>query len=1110
LVVAIARAWAAGVLLSTASTSLLAAETPDEIRSGEIDAQPIAKALTIFARQTGLHLVYVSTVVRDQSSHAVPAGLAPGDALRTLLEGTGLRFEFLTAHSVRILSAATGSPAPSSGTPTAPDLEEVVVTGSRIPVSPEVAASGPVQIITANEVQLQGGRDAVDLISALPQMITSSGADSSNHSSPASSAGGITTADLRGLRPQRTLVLINGRRLGPGDPNTANPNPAPDLDQIPVAMIDRVEVLTGGASATYGPDAIAGVVNFILKDDLQGVQIDSQYGFDEHRQQDGFVEQLERQADFAAPTGTRIDGMRRDVSVLAGTAFDSGAGQLTGYFSFDSQDPVQGSARDYTACPLISLNQVTGETGDNALLCQGSASSSNLFIPVVGSENSYSVVGDRFVPFPAAGAVPPSYFNYSAGYYSQREDDRYLAGLLGHVELSPAVRPFVEFGFMDDRTREALSPSGLFAEYNTLTMDGSYAINCGNPLLSMQEATVLCTPAQIAADRQRPGSESAAVWISRRNIEGGGRESSFEHRDYRAVAGIDGALGTAWRYELYSLWHSTSLLQTYNNYLSNSAISQALQVTTGNAGQPVCISGGRCVPYDIFSTGAVTAQQVAWLEKPASDAGDSTEQIIEGSLTGELSDLGLVLPWAHAGLGLNIGFQHRSEALRFSPDAVEQSNDLSDFSLEAVPLHRRVSVNEGYIEIRAPLAQDAKLVKELSVAAGYRFSGYSTAGVTNTWKFDLQYAPFQDLRLRASIDRAVREPSLIELYTPLAYGLSGTVLEDPCAPTAGGQHAAASLAECLHTGVTAAQYGNGIAQAYGGTSSIPQCVQSCTVFTGGNPALLAEYADTWSAGVLLTPRVLENARVSLDYFHISLRGEIGSVPEGVTLQQCLTTGDPVLCEQIVRAPSGSLTGTMLAGGGYILANDVNTGSALVSGIDLLLSDRMSLPGSWGALTMMLNGNWLEQNAATPYRTAPRYDCAGLFGNTCLNGSVNPNWRHNLRLIWELQRGLQLSAQWRFIGRTSFDNNSNQPLLQNQEEGAYDPVLAHIGSYSYLDLSMLWQISQHIQWRVGVTNVFDRDPPLLPGEVSLQAGELHTFALYDLLGRNVFLALRANF
>jgi hypothetical protein len=156
---------------------------------------------------------------------------------------------------------------------------------------------------------------------------------------------------------------------------------------------------------------------------------------------------------------------------------------------------------------------------------------------------------------------------------------------------------------------------------------------------------IICTPAQIAADRQRPGSESPAVWISRRNIEGGERDVRFEHRNYRGVAGIDGALGQAWRYEFYGLWHSASLLQNYDNYLSNSAISQALQVTTGNGGLPVCISSGRCVPYDIFGTGTVTAQQIAGLEKPANDEGDITEQIIQGSLTGELSNLGLVLPW---------------------------------------------------------------------------------------------------------------------------------------------------------------------------------------------------------------------------------------------------------------------------------------------------------------------------------------------------------------------------------------------------------------------------------------------------------------------------------
>jgi iron complex outermembrane recepter protein len=235
----------------------------------------------------------------------------------------------------------------------------------------------------------------------------------------------------------------------------------------------------------------------------------------------------------------------------------------------------------------------------------------------------------------------------------------------------------------------------------------------------------------------------------------------------------------------------------------------------------------------------------------------------------------------------------------------------------------------------------------------------------------VQYAPIESVRLRASLDRAVREPSLIELYAPLAYTLSSAIGQDPCAPSGvGEQHASASLVQCQHTGVTAAQYGNGIAQPYGGTSTIPHCAERCVVLTGGNPALLPEHADTWSAGALLTPRMLENASVSMDYFHINLRGEIASVPELVTLQQCLTTGDPILCKQIVRAPSGSLSGSTVAGGGYFLANAVNTGSARVSGIDLLVNYRTDLPASWGALTLTLNGNWLQHNVSTPY-PAPR-------------------------------------------------------------------------------------------------------------------------------------------
>jgi outer membrane receptor protein involved in Fe transport len=514
------------------------------------------------------------------------------------------------------------------------------------------------------------------------------------------------------------------------------------------------------------------------------------------------------------------------------------------------------------------------------------------------------------------------------------------------------------------------------------------------------------------------------------------------------------------------------------------------------------------MPYNIFTSGAVTEQQLAYLYTTGTDGGTNSQRILEADVTGQLGRYGLSSPLAHEGVAVNAGLEHRTETLSFAPDAVELSGALTGWGA-AVAIDQRVSVNEGFVEVRVPVAQDQRLINDLTIAAGYRHSVYSTARAANTYKFDLQFAPVTDLRLRASYDHVIRAPNLIELYTPLSYTPSGAIDTDPCAPTKGGAtHAAASLAQCIHTGVSAAQYGNGFGPAVGGTNTIVQCGIGCGVVAGGNPQLAPETADTWSLGLTFTPTALPTLAGSLDYFHIHLKGGIGTVPEDVTFQQCLATGDPVLCSQIVRTPAGALSAASVDSGGYILANAVNTGAALVSGADVQLNYRQSLPGRWGAVTLSLTGSWLQHHTSTPYRRAPNYDCAGLFGPTCLNGSVNPTWRHILRVNWETRWNMLFSAQWRFIGSTGFENNSPQALLRN-EKGFYDPVLTHIPSYNYLDLSAIWAVTRYAQVRVGVNNVFDKDPPFVPLEVSGAAGYLNTFPAYDVLGRTIFMGLRVT-
>jgi iron complex outermembrane recepter protein len=1006
------------------------------------------------------------------------------------------------------LGFAQSPPAPDESRPA---LAEIVVTGSRIPVPANITATSPIQVVTAQDIALAGQTDATNILNSLPQTVIT-GIDFGNNSSPAQAPGGFATADLRGLGPQRTIVLVDGRRLGIGDPNTNNPNPAPDLDQIPTALIERVEVVTGGASATYGSDAIAGVVNFIMKKNFEGIELNGQYGFAQHDQQNSYIQGREAAVGITPPTGSIRDGYKRDASVLAGTNFNEGEGNITGYFVYHNQDAVPGAARDFSDCLAASNNALSGVPTQTGFTCIGSPDSNKFVTNAGGGPGYYSVVGQQFVPYPAAGSVPPARFSPAAYEYAQRQDTRNLAGLSLHLAVNESFKPYLELSFMNDRTLTQIAPSGLFQGGNTLSSNGTYFINCSNPLLSAQEAAAICTPAQTAADKASPGSVSADLDIGRRNIEGGGRESAYEHLNYRAVAGSNGSLGEAWTYDAYALYYYTSLFQSNLNYLNYAAINNALQVKTNASGAPECIVGGSCVPYNIFTSGAVTPQQLSYLYTTGTDSGTNSEQIAHVDFTGQLERYRISSPWARDGFAVNVGAEHRLETLNFAPDAAELSGALAGYSGALVAIDKRYSVNEGFLEMRLPIAQSQRGIYDLTVDAGYRYSDYSTAGVTNTYKFEVQYAPLPDVRLRYSYDRVVRAPNLIELYTPQVYGQSNVVGADPCAPTNNGAtRATASLTACEHTGVTAAEYGNGFGASVGGTNTIVQCPEACGQVSSGNPYLAPESADTWSLGLSFTPTALPNFTASLDYFHISLTNEIGIVPATIILQQCLATGSPVYCSQIVRTPQGALSGASIAGGGYILQTNVNTGAALVSGIDLQSNFRVPLANGWGTLTASLSGSWIQHNSLAPYEGAPSYDCAGLFGNTCLNGSVNPNWRHNLRVNWDTPWKVLLSAQWRFIGHSSFDNNSSQPLLQNQEEGFFDPVVTHIPNYSYLDLSAIWRATREIEIRAGINNVLDKDPPFLPSaDISGAAGGLNTFPTYDLLGREIFVAFKARF
>ncbi len=1005
-------------------------------------------------------------------------------------------------------------------TPSNEQLEEVVVTGSRI-VLPNMGSTSPIQVVTARDIQVSGKVDASDVILQLPQNFNNSFADFNGRTSALTTAGGIATADLRGLGPQRTLVLINGRRLGAADANTANPNPAPDLDQVPTALIERIDVVTGGASAAYGSDAIAGVINFVMKRNFEGVQVDGQIGENWHEQHNKVAQGFNTAPGYSPLTGSIHDGRNTQFNITMGANIAGGKGNVTGYFGYLQADPVPSGNRDFGACQLNAGTDSTGKY--DTAFCSGSGNSN--FFQRVGDPNIYSVQGNQFVPR-GADTTPPAVFNSQRYIYNGRDDLRYTAGFMAHLDINEHARPYAEFGYTNDRTDQKIAPTALFRGANPIDPagTGNYSVNCDNPFLSAQQATILCTPSQLAYVAANPGlpcmyptgapsPNCADVNIGRRNVEGGGRESYYEHTNYRAVIGSKGNLGQAWNYDAYGQYYYTSFFNVNKQYMNFIAINNALQVTKDAAGNPVCISGSSCVPYDIFKDGGVTADQLQYLYLNGSAYGTNSQRIVHADVTGDLGKYGIKSPLATDGMSVNLGYEHRSEKLGFDPDSGEISGLLSGFGGAASPIHRGLSLDEEFIELGGALVQDRPGIKNLIIDTGFRASDYSTSGRVSTGKFEITYEPIEDLRLRGSIQKAIRAPNLIELFNPQAIGLAASG-QDPCAPDETTHQPTASLQDCLKT-VPADTASQAAFTAAYNAGTIPQGTGSqLTSEVGGNPNLKAEKADSFSLGVTFAPHALPRFSGSVDYFQIKLKDQIGGIPPGILLNGCLQSGNPTFCGGIVRNHRDwGLTGATLAGGGYIIQTVLNSGGTKLSGVDLQGVYRMDLNSGWGSVALALNGALLLKNISQSYPGSGTYDCAGLFGNLCQ--TVNPRWRHTLRSTWVAPHGVEVAATWRFIGGVSLDNNDANPLLFGHtfQDGTgaptYDYFSAHIGAYSYLDLSASWAVHKGIELRAGINNILDKDPPLVTSEIT-SSGANNTFETYDTLGRQLFAAFTAKF
>ncbi len=996
----------------------------------------------------------------------------------------------------------------------------VIVTGSRI-AQPNLTSPSPLTVVSPEDIRLQGTTRVEDLLNSLPAVFASQA------SSLANGADGTASVDLRGLGTTRTLALVNGRRLIPGDPSPTSGSAA-DINIIPAAILKRVDIFTGGASSVYGADAVAGVVNFIVDKDFDGLRIDGQYSFYQHNNNDDLLPPLLDASGFPYPTGSSTDGEAVDFTLMYGTDFGDDRGHAMAYFGYRKVNAVIQAERDYGACVLQNSSTTTHNCGGSATSPEGN---------ILVFDTDVTPGTSTFYTFTPGGGLAPglTVFNFAPFNHYQRPDERYTAGMFVDYEINEMVKPYMEFMFMDDQTNAQIAPSGNFAN--------TQSVNCDNPLMSAEQLAVICDAdnlingflgtfplATTASYNPNPGDAPLTFFDSlgntynrgfmqplRRNVEGGPRQALLGHSTFRAVLGSKGDLGDSWSYDAYYQFSKVSYTQTYINEFSIARLNNALNAVTdtraGSAtfGEVVCrsvIDGSdpNCVPYDLFAgAGGASPEAVAYLSAQGLQTGETTESVFNASITGDLGEYGVQFPSANDGVKVNVGLEWRKTALNLVTDNAFATGDLTGQGAPTLPTSGDIKVLEFFGETQIPVIQDG-FVEDFTIYAGYRRSDYETSSGgefgTDTWKVGADISPNSQFRLRGTYNRAARAPNIQELFSAAYVGLSGS--SDPC----GGITITATDYGCIAQGLAigsgtplnpAGQYNGGL---------------------GGNPDLQPETATTWTVGGVIQPDFIDGLALTVDYYNIKLQDAINSFGPDAILADCVAnataTFTPASCGLVNRNVAGSI---WLTPGGFVQDTPENVGSIQTRGIEISTLYSFDL-ASAGSLSVDFTGTKLLSyefdNGLTPI-----YECAGYYGPTCSAGGTTntgaplPKWRHKARFSYRTAFDLGLSLQWRYIGSVTAETLSSDVSLAGAPASVIDD---EISATSYFDLVATYVHNDSYTLRLGVNNILDKQPPYVTSGRGGTANLCPTGpcngntypATYDGLGRYLFANVTLEF
>ena len=973
-----------------------------------------------------------TTLLRTSTASAV-LGLAliasPAAAQQSVTTGQGPDQSDSTNQEVGIEAVpdATDGQQTASG-------NEVVITGSRIPRR-DLESAAPIAVIQDEEFKLSGTVNVENVINTLPQVLPGTTSFSNNP------GGGVATLNLRGLGSNRNLVLVNGRRYLSYDTSQVV-----DLNTIPAFLIDSVDIVTGGASAVYGSDAIAGVVNFRLRQDLVGVEAGGQYNITE-----------------------RGDGARYNAYLALGTELGDGRGHATVFAEYYRRKSVFQGDRSFS-------NNALGDDGAGGFVPGGSSTLPGGVLRYIGASATGSRAGTAFaanniVVFDTPGtfrARAGDVYNYAPANYLQVPQERYLLGGYGEYELfDGGHKAFTEVTFVNNRVANELAATPVTGTFNV-------NLNAVAPFLS---AAALAQLRQLDATETGTAKNDGnlALFIQRRVTEVGSRNSLDERNAFRLLAGVTGPVFGNFNYEAYYSYARTRNANIQTGNVSRRAFQAGLD-GTGPA-------------INIFGPNTLTPTQAASIAIAAQNGESSVLQVANANLSGGLFNVG----FGADDVGISVGGEYRKVSSQFIPDTALSSGDVIGFN-GGLPTQGSYNVKEAFGEVRVPITANRPGFELLELEGKVRYSDYSLGAVggVTTYAGGVIYAPIRDISFRAQYAKAIRAPNVQELFGGQSQNFPAAT--DPCAQASNIGNATIR-ALCLATGVSAAQFGNP------GLQLNPQ-IQS---LAGGNANLQEERSDSYTAGVVLRPRFVPGFALTADFFNIQIDGAVGVLGGGLnnTLNLCynvIQNANSIYC-QVIAAGRNVGAGGILddTNPPQILA--ANTSKLEVQGVDLGASYNTRIPFSLltdtgeQRVNLFFQGTYTDKSAFTPVQDLPDQvnECAGKFGILAC-GNPTPRYKWTSRASF-IDGPLTTSVRWRHLSKVTDDDPDTLYSVER------------IGAYNLIDLTFAADLTDAFSLAIGVNNLFDKQPPII-GDNQEQANTYP--GTYDVLGRDFFASARLRF